>query len=797
MRCYDAESCFNEIIAYFNSEVSGYPFIANIDDATILQDICSKMQADSNKKIIRVSDYCNGDNLPNESELLTHVASADNGVVLGLSSYYMLRGEQALKKSVSTLLQTSVHGHVVIIIYGCSSILSNAISADGGRPDHRTVILEKPQICLPKITLTQSSELEKDSSVIKGISKLFSMLENMSYCNDSSSKSELIVHTHYSSTLFKNAMMPVDTINGIFAILCRNHPEIKASLEQSWGTDAQWTSLSNILKEHGSLSAAIDTVLGSTVNLSMLIDDVFDDLKSEKAWYLWLAMKIFDVKENTYLSLAVKKSQSLNELIDLVYMMLLDYKHDDSNFVSLYKERKRIIEKLPDNSVLTQEYCDHVGKYEKNAIYYLTDLSYKEKRAFLFYLGKPEYSYTESEIRTVTEYAFHDLYVYLNGFKFDERNTPNPSNDTDLLSMLTDYFHDYKLQKVTNRIYPEFMEVVDNNAVMRPFTKLLPRISIVNDIDRSDAQIHFFDALGVEYLAFIIDRCKTYGLQFVIHVAHCELPSITSQNLEFKKFFKLVPDDNGELKLPGTKELDELKHHSKEFDYRKCKEPVHLFLELEIIDKELKQLKEMLINQEFKKIIIISDHGASRLSVIHQSECKMHTLECNGSHSGRCCPTSSDSNISEGVYENGFAILANYDRFKGGRPANVEVHGGATLEETVVPIIELTLKPEKTDIYFVSKYIKFHNKEIVSVVVHSNLMIAAPKLIIKGITNPAFSCECSCSGNVDTKHYKFDIPEIKRSGKFTADLYDGDSLIQQDMTFETKKAVGTAKDFFS
>lgn len=66
--------------------------------------------------------------------------------------------------------------------------------------------------------------------------------------------------------------------------------------------------------------------------------------------------------------------------------------------------------------------------------------------------------------------------------------------------------------------------MVDNNAVMRPFTKLLPRISIVNDIDRSDAQIHFFDALGVEYLAFIIDRCKTYGLQFVIHVAHCELP---------------------------------------------------------------------------------------------------------------------------------------------------------------------------------------------------------------------------------------------------------------------------------
>lgn len=797
MRCYDAESCFNEIIAYFNAEVSGYPFIANIDDATILQDIITKMQADSNKNIIKVSEYCNGDNLPNENKLLSDVASSDNGVVLGLSSYYMLRGEQTLKKSVSNLLQMSIRGHVVILIYGCSNILSNAINADGGRPDHRTVILEKPQISLPKITLTQSSEFEKDFSVIKGMAKLFSVLENMSYSRETSSNAELIVFTHFSPALFKNAMMAIDTINGVYPILCRNYPEIKTSLEQNWGTDFQWTSLLNKLKENGSLSAAIDSVLGSTVNLSMLIDDVFDDLKSEKAWYLWLAMKVFDVKENTYLSLAVKKSQSVDELISLIYMMLLEYKHDDSKFKSLYRERKRIIEKLPDNSILTQDYCDHVGKYEKNAIYYLTDLSYKEKKTFLFYLGKPEYSYTKSEIRNVTEYAFRDIYVYLNEFSFDERNTPNPSNDTELLSMLTNYFHDYKFQKVTNRIHPEFMDLVNKNATTRPFTKLLPRISIVNDIDRGDAQIHFFDALGVEYLAYIIERCKIHGLQFVIHVAHCELPSITSINLEFKKFFKLVRDEDGELKLPGTKELDKLKHHSKEFDYRKCKEPVHLFLELEIIDKELKQIKEMLVNQEFQKIIIISDHGASRLSVIHQSECEIHALECNGKHSGRCCPSSHDPNISEGVYENGFAILANYDRFKGGRLANVEVHGGATLEETVVPIIELTLKSEKTDIYFVSQYIEFHNKEIVSVVVHSNLMITAPKLIIKGVTKPSFLSECNCSGNVDKKHYKFDIPEIKRSGKFTADLYDGDTLIQQDMPFETKKAVGTAKDFFS
>ena len=47
----------------------------------------------------------------------------------------------------------------------------------------------------------------------------------------------------------------------------------------------------------------------------------------------------------------------------------------------------------------------------------------------------------------------------------------------------------------------------------------------------------------------------------------------------------------------------------------------------------------------------------------------------------------------EKTKENGYWVLANYDRFKGGRPANIEVHGGATLEEVTVPVIEITYSP--------------------------------------------------------------------------------------------------------
>ena len=253
-----------------------------------------------------------------------------------------------------------------------------------------------------------------------------------------------------------------------------------------------------------------------------------------------------------------------------------------------------------------------------------------------------------------------------------------------------------------------------------------------------------------------------------------------------------MKDADGNEVLPGTKDLDELKHHSKDVDYTKCKEPIHLFMELEIIDKELSQIKGMLDGHEFEKIIIISDHGASRLAVLNQSESEFFKLENHAEHSGRCCPADENPNIPESAYENGYAVLANYDRFKGSRAANVEVHGGATLEETVVPIIEITRKSEKTEIYVTKSFVEFHNKELVSVIIYCDTKLSEPKLMINKLSDTPYEF----TEIIDDKHFKFDIPDIKRSVKLTVDLYDGNKLIKKDMLFEAKKAVSTAKDFF-
>lgn len=158
---------------------------------------------------------------------------------------------------------------------------------------------------------------------------------------------------------------------------------------------------------------------------------------------------------------------------------------------------------------------------------------------------------------------------------------------------------------------------------------------------------------------------------------------------------------------------DEVKHNSQIYDYEKCKLPIHIFRELEIIDNELRNIQAMLIQESISKAIIVSDHGASRLAVISGEENSAFIeMDEKGEHSGRCCPIDDNPNIKYAAYEDGYAVLANYERFKGGRKANVEVHGGATLEEVIVPIITLTKKPSNVEYCFTESLIILKQREV-------------------------------------------------------------------------------------
>lgn len=768
MYCKDIEACFGEINAYCTHEPTGRALLVNTENYNIYQSVKAKLEADGNKSCVYVSECCPENDLPNMDDILGKVTGKDDYVLVGYSQAAMLRGLAYIKHMVRTLLEVPVSGHTIVLLDHCEQYVKETYIL---HPDisKRVVMLGGEISPFPKIRLAVSIEDCVGYNPISSMKRLLAYFEGIT--DDIVRRNpEVTVITKYSPELFRNALLSVTACDDIYTGLCRVYHEIAAGTEYAFGTDEQWMYLAEQLADNGTLSAAAKNMFGSTDNLSSFIGEAIEEGDKNRFWFLWLCMKVFNNPTNKYLYRIMQNSKNVEDFEENAYLEIINIKHSDPSFKQCYVERRRLLDALPENLLLIDQFCLKIGIHQKESIYYLTNLSDKEELAFMQCLEK--YDYTRDELMTITEGTFPSINSYLNRYVFDVTNTKVPAGEENLRDVLTDYFEKYKIQKLTNRIYPEFLEEVEKISTERPYNKLQARSAIVSKLDKEKSQLYFFDALGVEYLGFIQDRCKHYGLVMEISIAHCELPSITEKNKEFLHYFP-----QGALDI---KELDELKHHSQVIDYEQCKEPVHLFRELQIIDEQMKKIQSRLRQGQFEKAIVVSDHGASRLAVIFEQENEKLELEEKGKHSGRCCPAKEDPGIPYVSYWDGYAVLANYERFKGGRKANVEVHGGATLEEVVVPIITLSKKPTDIDICFVDPVIILKGKEAATIVVFANIPLTEPKLVVNERVYVGEFCE-------DNKHAKFVMPELKRTKDLIADFYDGDKKMASGMEFHVQR----------
>ena len=768
MYCKDVESCFGEINAYCTHKPIGRVLLVNSENYTIYQKVKAKLEVDGNKKCVYVSECCPENELPNMDDILGEVTGTEDYVLVGYSQAAMLRGIAYLKQMVRTLLEVPVSGHTIVLLDHCEQYIKETFIL---HPDisKRVVMLESEISPLPRIRLAVSIEDCVGYTPLSSMKRLLAYFEGIT---DEIVKRnpEVTVITKYSPELFRNALLSVTACDDIYSGLCRTYHEIAAGTEYEYGSDEEWMYLAEQLADHGTLSSISKNLFGSTDNLSSFIGEVIEEGDKNKYWFLWLCMKVFNNPVNKYLYRVMKNSTTVEDFEEHAYFEIINIKHDDPSFKQYYTERRRLLDALPENLLLIDQFCLKIGIHQKDSIYYLTNLSDKEELAFMQCLEK--YDYSKDELMNITEGAFPSINSYLKRYVFDVTNTKVPAGEENLRDVLTEYFEKYKIQKLTNRIFPEFLEEVERISTERPYNKLQARSAIVSKLNKDNAQLYFFDALGVEYLGFIQDRCQQYGLMMEISVAHCELPSITEKNKEFLHYFP-----QGALDI---KELDELKHHSQVIDYEQCKEPVHLFRELQIIDEQIRKIQSRLRQGQIEKAIVVSDHGASRLAVIFEQENEKLELEEKGKHSGRCCPSKEDPGIPYVSYWDGYAVLANYERFKGGRKANVEVHGGATLEEVVVPIIVLSKKPTDIDICFVDPIIILKGKEPATIVVFSNIPLSEPKLVVNEKVYVGEFCE-------DNKHAKFIMPELKRTKDLTADFYDGDKKLASGMEFHVQR----------
>ncbi len=772
------DRCFYEIDAYCNGDKTGHVLLVNTQDYDIFHRVLGRLQADKTKKCVFVSDHCETDGLPNLDDICSCVTGDGNYVLIGISQAAMLRSHETLRDTIGKLLELPIRGHAVILLDHAASYIQDYM-AKNKKVAPKVVLVEGSDSPLPRIRLarTQADCIGKEP--LQGMKQLFAHMEKDIRILKNS---EITVVSSFKPTLFSNSAYSVTSCDKIYIFISRKYPDIAYGTEEKNGTEEQWRELATLLEKFGSLSSVLNQELGPVPGYAHIIGKVWQTNDLFKKWLLWLGLKVFGAGENIYLSHVLKNSNSVSGFEEHIYNDLLEINVDDPKFDRYYTERKNLIMEMPKSIRLIASYCNKVGRKEKYAVHYLTDLSDREKLELMNCLSM--YDYSEDELMGITKDNFRSLYLYLQPFKFTSANTKLAEKDEALRDEFTDYFRTYKLQKVTNRIQSDFISQVERYAETRPYNKLQLRSAIVRNLPqkiKDGAQLFFFDALGVEYLAYIMSKCREYDLMAELSIGHSLLPSITSKNKEFIQSFK--------SEVKKIDDLDELKHHSQVIDYTKCKVPVHLFSELTIIDNELKKIHSHIENGDYECAVVIADHGASRLAVIHGEENKSSiALDERAEHSGRCCQVEDDPKIPCAAFEDGFVILANYSRFKGGRKANVEVHGGATLEEVLVPVITITRKPENIEIYFVNPLVELRGKNVAVIKLFSNVPLEQPRLFVNEIFYDG-------DFEVDRKYIKFQMPELKRSRDCVADVYDGDILLKSGLKFRVQKNV--AKDVLS
>ncbi len=767
MYCGDVKQCLDEMGEYSRRGEAGYPLIVNTDNYDDFQEIRNRLEADGARQCVYVSEYTLANGLPDIESAKRIAAGSGRFALIGVSQAAMLRGARFLDELLDELIGYPVSGNVIILLSHCRIYLEKFLKRDI-RLKNRIVLVEGEKTPLPQIKIADSAESCEGIPYDDGISALIRRLERVRDA-EVAERGFFTVATSFSAEFFLSSLYAVSKSGGVYDVLAGRYPVICGAAPREYGTDAQWRWLYRELEGRGSFQEFAQARFGSASNLESALGGVMNGVDENEKWLLWLSLKIFGAKGGSYLSLAVTNSASSGDLEDHIYMDLLDVERGNPDFERYYAERRRLIAMFPENLEKAGVYCQNVGRHGRDAAYYLTDATEQEEYALMQSIG--QYEWTDGELLDVFSHGFPELSQYMREFVFDESNTRLPEKDRGFRETLTDYFQRYKMQKIRNRIDADFLEEVERFAEERPFLKLQSRSSIISSMDREGAQGYFFDALGVEYLAYIQAKCEKYGMICEIQAAHCELPSITVMNKDFKNYFDTK--DIGEL--------DTLKHHSPIYDYRTCQYPIHIFRELRIIDGELKKMRAWLGQSGMKKAVVVSDHGASRLAVIYRHESGSGLeLEEKGVHSGRCCPAAEDPGLPFAAYENGYSVLGNYERFKGSRMANLEAHGGASLEEALVPIITLSLRPAKAEYRFVQSALQYKVGRPVQIELFCNVPMERPRLLVNGVFYDG-------ALRADGRHAVFSMDGVKQKGEYAARVYEGEANTGVELAFTLER----------
>lgn len=710
--------------AYLADEARLAPFFVALDDADEYARFTQLFTGQRGIPPVRLHDYCTDDDAePDIDKLKEELARSARKPVLLLGVGDAVR--LFAPRLVDDLRGFTDGGKIIVPCRGAHEVLSRLAVRDG-RFAERQVAFAKAGALQPVEVYGKNVPVD----AVGGLRNLLAALENGG--------------TEPLRARTDRMLRDVSRVATVFDAWKRTHASLP--FEEKMLSKEQWTEL--------------------------LRDDHLDGEKTDH-WRTFLRYRANPPPKDSYLAFALEGAENAGQWGDRVVSALLDLKRTDSRFSRFAKERKELLGGLGGlgwTNARGADYASRTGFIDgKDRWAYLTDKTLAERKAIVASLAG-----LDSVPKDIAD-SDPRLADYLRDYFFTGAEAET----------LTSYFRDYKRCKVLNRVEPAFLETVERLASERPYNALKARGAELDGRMDAGTGLYWLDALGCEYLGYIQARARDLGLSFSATAVRANLPTLTCYN---KDFYDSWPSKT----KTKSKRLDDIKHDGDSADYESTKTPEHLPAELDAIDQALNWIAEALSGRKARRVLLVSDHGASRLAVIHERENRWE-MATKGKHSGRCCPKAEIGEKPDCATEEDapdgktFWVLANYDRFRGGRKASVEVHGGATLEETVVPILEFTLAGRPVEVRNETPVLKLAAGATPVLRLYSPDKPKNVSVLVDGFRHPA------TPPDGEDGRYAVPLTGFKRTGRHEGVVLDGDNQIAV-VTFEIEGRAAKVRD---
>lgn len=250
---------------------------------------------------------------------------------------------------------------------------------------------------------------------------------------------------------------------------------------------------------------------------------------------------------------------------------------------------------------------------------------------------------------------------------------------------LEEYFMEYRELKMAGRVTPEFYEKAQRAV---PPSSVQSRDAMVQQYaSDNECALLVVDAMGAEWLPMLVALAlqRNIGVNSIA-VGEAHLPTST--------IFNNIHWPDVTRRLPDIKRFDNIAHNGAEaHEARRVEE--NQAAALDVIGSEvLPRVAEGLTR--FERVLVTADHGSSRLAVLAwQAEPRLaRTLACEAgaevadwryrerAAQGGCPPE------LEETLDGRYWVMRGYDRLpKRGGGQGFELHGGASLEERLVPVV--------------------------------------------------------------------------------------------------------------